>query len=439
LPLEFEGNAICLSGGTGTQLKSEVLGSYYPFWWKITSGGDAASHAKPTTIVDLNAGTGEVYLKDSKTKIFGSAGHALKLKLDGTNTQKLKLVLVEDNEECYVRLKRNIIERWPNFNVKEGEGPIDQNSTGVYLVRGSLNRAVPIVGQIGSTSPLGRSIFLFDPLRIVEWSAIDTVARQRIPSFYKIGTEFIIFLFTSDLFLGRNDFSPLPTSLDNNKWTKEESQTVDETDALFGYQSWRQSILRDGTRQALQERLVELYKLRLHSWFRYVLPLPFAPKKEQLYHLFCCSNFEVGIRATRNSFFCPLTGNQRYGPDMDRTYMRFGGAHPTEVRGFQGRDKPLVFRILWKTIKEHEEGYCDVNCQDIIKLDRDRGERRKAIEWLYEVGYLQGATFSTAWGLHPPSYMLNWNVLKDRLGVSAPKSLTPLIPGPGIETLASFS
>lgn len=39
-PLEFVEDAICLSGLTGTKLKSDVIGQYYPFWWGITSTGE---------------------------------------------------------------------------------------------------------------------------------------------------------------------------------------------------------------------------------------------------------------------------------------------------------------------------------------------------------------------------------------------------------------
>ncbi len=37
MALEFEGDAISLSGLTGSKLKSEIIGEYYPFWWNITS------------------------------------------------------------------------------------------------------------------------------------------------------------------------------------------------------------------------------------------------------------------------------------------------------------------------------------------------------------------------------------------------------------------
>ena len=37
----------------------------------------------------------------------------------------------------------------------------------------------------------------------------------------------------------------------------------------------------------------------LQKWFRYVIALPFKPKKIQLYHLIICSNYETGIRETK--------------------------------------------------------------------------------------------------------------------------------------------
>lgn len=80
--LEFVEDAICLSGLAGTKLKCDVLGSYYPFWWNITSGGQGANYAYPTAIVELHAGTGEVYIKDLKQIVLGSAGHALELKAE---------------------------------------------------------------------------------------------------------------------------------------------------------------------------------------------------------------------------------------------------------------------------------------------------------------------------------------------------------------------
>ena len=101
MALEFVNDAICLSGLTGSRLKCEVIGQYYPFWWNITSGGPRASFQWPTAIVELDAATGEVHIKDTKETLLGSSGHALDLKCCNPNTRNLKVVLVERDIECY--------------------------------------------------------------------------------------------------------------------------------------------------------------------------------------------------------------------------------------------------------------------------------------------------------------------------------------------------
>ena len=73
LPLEFVGDAISLSGLTGTRLKCEVIRTYYPFWWKITSGGKRIGYQWNTAIVELNAATGEVYIKETGETLLGSS------------------------------------------------------------------------------------------------------------------------------------------------------------------------------------------------------------------------------------------------------------------------------------------------------------------------------------------------------------------------------
>ena len=111
-PLEFVGEAISLSGLTGTKLKCDVVGRYYPFWWKNTSGGKSLKYQKPTAIVELNAATGEDYIKDTSETVLGSAGHALELKVNHLNdptidTTNLKVVLIENDPNCYDLLKKS--------------------------------------------------------------------------------------------------------------------------------------------------------------------------------------------------------------------------------------------------------------------------------------------------------------------------------------------
>jgi len=92
MALKFVQDAICLSGLTGSKLKCDVIGEYYPFWWGITSGGQTANYEWPTAIVELDAATGEVYIEDTKETILGSAGHALELKVKNHHTGNLKVV-----------------------------------------------------------------------------------------------------------------------------------------------------------------------------------------------------------------------------------------------------------------------------------------------------------------------------------------------------------
>src|SRR5207245_7721143 len=62
--LGFHEDALLLSGPAGTGLKTRILGNYYEFWWRITSGGESKRNEFPTAIVDMNAGSGELYIKE---------------------------------------------------------------------------------------------------------------------------------------------------------------------------------------------------------------------------------------------------------------------------------------------------------------------------------------------------------------------------------------
>lgn len=194
-PLEFVGDAICLSGLTGTKLKSDVIGEYYPFWWNITSGGPSKNHQYCTAIVELNAATGEVYIEDTKETVLGSAGHALDLKVKNhPRTRHLKVVLIEEDDECYAHLKVVIRRRWPSVPIREAEGPTESNSCNIYLLNMTIDEALEEIEKM----KLGNSLYFFDPLRSVKYASIDNVANNRIKTFYRTGTEFFIFLFTSD-------------------------------------------------------------------------------------------------------------------------------------------------------------------------------------------------------------------------------------------------
>ncbi|MDO8637407.1 MAG: hypothetical protein Q7R34_14445, partial [Dehalococcoidia bacterium] len=237
--LEFIGDAISLSGLTGTKLKSEIIGEYYPFWWNITSGGKNYFHQFHTAIIELDAATGETYVRDTKEIILGSSGHAMDLKCNGENKNYLKVVLIEKNVDCYNNLKKVINRRWPQVNVTEAEGPIQNNHLNIYLWNVELDEALDRIALLD----LRNSLFFFDPLRGIVYETLDKVAKARIRSYYQTGTEFMVFVFTSDWFLGRDNFSALPTGLDEIGWSEGEKNTVIEADALFGNTDWRVGIL----------------------------------------------------------------------------------------------------------------------------------------------------------------------------------------------------
>lgn len=422
--LTFHGDAIELSGETGTKLKSEIIGKYYPLWWYITSGGKFLEYSKPTAIIEMNAGTGEDYIKDTDTTILGSSGHALKLKAEDPNTSQLKVILIESDSLCFSHLKNVVARRWPML---EYSTQINENSKNVCFLNIKAN--IPdIIEKIN----LGNSLFFFDPLLYSSWSEIEELASKRIKKYYHTGTEFIVFLFTSDWFQGRGDLVPLPTDSTEANWSSQEQNSVSKMDNLFGHPKWRSVLLTPKSVEERMQILVNLYRERLHKWFRYVLPLPFQPKNSQIYHLFVCSNYEVGIRVTKD-FYAQYTNNPKYSPDNDAAYSKFKKAHP-ELR-MKGNKKSYQWKTLWKIIREHEEGICDILCLDLIKELGDFDLIRYSLEWLESQGYIKKINDLTdAWKEKPNLYQLDWNFLKERLGVDQPvpmkpfSSMTPLLP-----------
>jgi three-Cys-motif partner protein len=419
--LEFVGDAISLSGLTGTKPKCDVIGEYYRFWWGITSGGKSKDYRYPTAIVELNAATGEVYIKDAGETVLGSAGHALELKANSPHTNNLKVVLVEDDPQCYAHLKRTIKRRWPSVDIEEAERSPDDNSSNIYLLNKDLARALQAI----QTLDLGNAIFFFDPLRSVVWSHIEEVAANRMRSFYETRTEFLIFLFTSDWFLGRDDFAPLPFKPDESSWSAEERTTIAEADSLLGNREWRTALLSDDAIEQRSRTLVESYKRRLWKWFRYVLPLPFNPKSNQLFHLILCSNYEAGVRMTRNEYSA-RTSNPRFSPDNSSAFRSFKNQHPGLFAPGHGRGRPLQWKVLWSIIATHEDGRCDWKCRDFTGIDFRLLEIKDALQWLAAQGYLELVDIPNAWDPSVESYRLNWGMITRKLGVEPPSSLVPL-------------
>lgn len=428
LTLEFVDDAISLSGLTGTRLKCDVIGTYYPFWWKITSGGKRANYQWNTAIVELNAATGEVYIKDTGETILGSAGHALDLKINHFGdeellTENLKIVLVEEDNDCYDHLKRVIRRRWPEVPLDIIEGSTSENTSNIYLFNDTLEDALLKIDEL----ELGNAIFYFDPLLSVTWDAIEKVAKSRMETPFETRTEFIIFLFTSDWFLGRNDFEALPCSPDEKTWTEGQRKSVLEADSLFGDQEWRKDILCEKPIEIKEEILLELYKKRLQRWFRYVLPMPFNPKKNQIFHLILCSNYEAGVNRTKNAY-ASKTLNPPYKPDNNQAYRNFIFHHPETGQYVTGRRKPLMWKLLWKIIKSHEEGICDCYCKDFREYTASLELISRTLEWLRSKGYLEDFEVKDAWGSSLHRYVLNWNSIRQKLRVDPPPRLTPLSP-----------
>lgn len=360
--------------------------------------------------------------------MLGSSGHALELKVnhlndDTVDTSKLKIVLIEQNPNCYELLKKVIERRWPSVPIPQAEGPLKDNSSNIFLLNKGLDEAIAALDNI----ELGNAIYYFDPLRNVEWNAIEEVARKRIKSFCGTGTEFLIFLFTSDWFLGRDALAPLPETMDESKWNKAQEKTVLEADALFGNKFWRKHVLKSAAIEARQKSFVIMYRFRLHKWFRYVLPLPFAPKENQLFHLILCSNYELGVKVTKD-FYDTMTGNPVYLPGREpseKAYAHFQKNHPEITRGM-GRKRPLEWRILWRTIKYHEEGICDYWCRDFYDTEPEGNQVKSALEWLYKKNYVQTLPVISAWSTQIERYRLNWKTIKKALNIDPPPELKPV-------------
>jgi len=411
--LKFIGDAIELSGETGTKLKSDILGAYYPLWWYITSGGPHNLHSNPTAFIEMNAGSGENSIKESGSVILGSSGHAINVKSKNPSSP-LKVILVEEDAECFSHLKRVVSHRWPSIMWSEN---VEDPTHDVYLLHSSHNEILQQLEQLD----LGQSLFFFDPLLYTPWHEVQTVAKNHIHRYYKTGTEFVLFQFTSDWFLGRGSMSPLPDSLEN--WTDGEKKTVEQMDNLFGHTFWRNYLLNSKSSDEKMSILVELYKKNLHAWFRYVLPFPFKPKSDQLYHLFVCSNYEGGI-AIAKKFYAKNTQNPIYSPDYNTAFLKFRIAH--QIPYFKKNTKPLIWKILWRIIKDHEEGICDVNCVDLKKLEYDYSTRKYTLEWLHENNYLEKIHHYVSWTKKPEIYQLNWKTVKTNLKIDPPEILLPL-------------
>jgi hypothetical protein len=166
-----------------------------------------------------------------------------------------------------------------------------------------------------------------------------------------------------------------------------------------------------------EKQLVQMYRDRLLTWFRYVLLLPFKPKPNQLYHLFICSNYETGIVRTKTDY-ARQTGNTPYLPDKELAIRNFYHEHSLAEDSIQ-------FWVLWRLIKYHENGVCDVKCRDFANYDEYL--INDALQWLFQNNYLvildvKNPQWSQVW----PRYRLNWMTVETKLKIRQPKPLEPL-------------
>ncbi len=429
--LEFKDKAIVLSGVAGTRLKTSVLGNYYYFWHKVQSGGEARSYRYSTSIVDLNAGTGLIYIDDEDEIIRGSAGHALDLKYatPDIGTNNLRLYLIENDLQCRLFLIENMEEKWDLHltSRRDLDYPLLTNGS-VWLFESEEH----FLRFTGGGAMIERGLFLFDPLLAPEYGIIERVAQHRLRAPFQIRTEFLLFFFTSDWISGRTGFAPLPRSTNEAIWTEEEKATVNQADDVFGDRSWL-TITSSGQNDGhIQNALLNAYVLKMMKWFRFVLPVPFQPRTEQMYHLLCCSNYEVGINAIKSNWAHLVSmhkGNLIQSGVTDHAnsvYPDFKRLHPELIRSLPTRmRRPLEWKILWQIAKSFVDGTADSFDRSLLKIVPDQSELDTILKWLADEHYiLQVSNIPWAWELQEPlcRYRAAYDVLSDRLGLS------PLIP-----------
>ena len=434
-PLKIEDGALCLSGTTGSKLKTDIVGSYLRFWQSVTSGGGRRAFNISTLMIDMNAGTGLLRIEDADETVFGSAGHILNLgyKGDVWKNRNLHIALIESDQDCRKNLLENIKNHWPMVKLKPMKGYYisEDQRTIVFSSQPDFLRFT------GWDSMDRTSLFYFDPLRATEWSIIDRIAEMRITKPYRMRTEFLVFFFTSDWILGRKDFTPLPRTKDKSKWTRKEKESVASADEAFGGRKWSEILSKNENIQEMEEELVELYKNGLRKWFRFVQPLPFNPKTNQRYDLFCCSNYDVGMRVIR-SFYETRTAPIGVRKKASEVYPLFRKLHPNLVRGLKGRMKPTEWKILWHVIKNHIDGICDEKCQRIRrKSGNDGRDIREVLEKLEKFGYLRKIEPSQwPWESEKFSiYQVDWNFIETHLKVREPRKPQPIGPDGKINSI----
>ena len=338
MPLEFNNDAIVLSGVFGTQLKSKIVHDYYNLWWSITSGGKSVGYEYPTSIIEMNAASGEIFIKETGETILGSAGCALDLKFSNkyVKNPKLTIILVEKDEKCIEHLINTIKRRFPKAKINDDPSSIEDDINQCVLIRRNVNEALD---TINSMDIKGLSIYFFDPLLSIDMAPLRSVYERRIKSPFFPGIEFLIFFFTSDWIYGRENFHRLPNDLNLDTWNREEQQTVDSLNNVLGDNLWLENILTNEEPEVRMRKLINEYQERLFKMFRIVIPMPFAPKNKQTYHLIFCTNYFAGANIITR-FYKNATNNE-WSPDHHIYYKKFQKLHESEISFASGNKRPL--------------------------------------------------------------------------------------------------
>ena len=423
MPLEFHNNAIVLSGVLGTKLKSKIINKYYNLWWWITSGGPNVNFKYPTSIVEMNAATGEVYIKETSETILGSAGCALNLKFNNIHIKNpnLTLILVENDNNCIENLKKVIKRRFPKAKINDEPSCIDEDINQCVIIRKDVNEAIDTVNdlEIG-----GRTIYFFDPLLSIDMDPLRKVYEKRIESPFFSGVEFLIFFFTSDWIYGRNGFTPLPKISDFENWSDNEKITVESLNNVLGADGWYNEILTDEEPSIRIKKLINIYQEQLFNLFRFVIPMPFAPKENQIYHLIFCTNYYAGANIFTN-FYSTATNNE-WKPDNRTYYNKFKVLHRGDIIFPRGNRRPSEWKILWQLIKNYRFGKFDTHCRDLKEKEPYISKLHKSMKWLISKAYIKKYRNSNEKFNTLPRYELIWPTITKNLGLEKPPSLEPI-------------
>ena len=243
---------------------------------EITTGGKSVEYEYPTSIIEMNAASGEIFIKETGQTILGSAGFALDLKFSNkyVKNPNLTIILVEKDEKCIEHLKNTIKRRFPTAKINDDPSCIEDDIHQCVLIRRNVNEAID---TINSMDIKGLTIYFFDPLLSIDMAPLRSVYERRIKTQFFTGVEFIIFFFTSDWIYGRENFQRLPNNLNLDTWNSEEQQTVNSLINVLGDNLWLKSILTNEDPAVRRRKLINEYRERLLKMFRIVVPMPFVP------------------------------------------------------------------------------------------------------------------------------------------------------------------